>query len=83
MEITGNIIVCINLLDEAKKKGIEIDTEDVYKRQSYYFKRFQRKIYRSAVFSKLSLFIFEKVGQVHIVKHFFIYCLMGSASALR
>ena len=27
MEITGNIIVCINLLDEAKKKGIEIDTE--------------------------------------------------------
>ena len=32
MEITGNIIVCINLLDEAKKKGIEIDTEKLEKR---------------------------------------------------
>ena len=27
MEITDNVIVCINLLDEAKKKGIEIDLE--------------------------------------------------------
>ncbi len=25
MEITNNIVVCVNLLDEAKKKGIEID----------------------------------------------------------
>ena len=25
MEITDNIIVCVNLLDEAKKKGIDID----------------------------------------------------------
>ena len=25
MEITNNIIVCVNLLDEAKKKGISID----------------------------------------------------------
>lgn len=25
MEITDNVIVCVNLLDEAKKKGIEID----------------------------------------------------------
>ena len=24
-EITSNIIVCVNLLDEAKKKGIKID----------------------------------------------------------
>ena len=32
MEITGNVVVCINLLDEAKKKGIEIDTEKLGKR---------------------------------------------------
>ena len=25
MEITKNIIVCVNLLDEAKKKGISVD----------------------------------------------------------
>ena len=25
LEITNNVIVCVNLLDEAKKKGIEID----------------------------------------------------------
>ena len=27
MEITDNVLVCVNLLDEAKKKGIEIDLE--------------------------------------------------------
>lgn len=27
MEITPNIVVCVNLLDEAKKKGIQIDLE--------------------------------------------------------
>ena len=27
MEITDNIIVCVNLLDEAKKKGIKVDLE--------------------------------------------------------
>lgn len=27
MEITKNIVVCVNLLDEAKKKGIKIDLE--------------------------------------------------------
>lgn len=27
MEITDNVIVCVNLLDEAKKKGIEIDLD--------------------------------------------------------
>lgn len=32
MEITGNVVVCINLLDEAKKKGIEIDTEKLGER---------------------------------------------------
>lgn len=32
MEITGNLVVCINLLDEAKKKGIEIDTKKLEKR---------------------------------------------------
>lgn len=29
MEITTNIIVCVNLLDEAKKKGIHIDLEEL------------------------------------------------------
>lgn len=29
MEITPNIIVCVNLLDEAKKKGIHIDLEEL------------------------------------------------------
>lgn len=29
MEITPNIIVCVNLLDEAKKKGIEIDLQEL------------------------------------------------------
>ena len=48
MEITGNIIVCINLLDEAKKKGIEIDTEklDSVFRQSA-FVRVQSRGFRS------------------------------------
>lgn len=27
MEITNNVIVCVNLLDEAKKKGIEVDLD--------------------------------------------------------
>ena len=27
MEITNNIVVCVNLLDEAKKKKIHIDLE--------------------------------------------------------
>ena len=27
MEITNNIIVCVNLLDEAKKKGIQINLQ--------------------------------------------------------
>lgn len=31
MEITSNIIVCVNLLDEAKKKGIHIDLEKLSK----------------------------------------------------
>jgi len=31
MEITSNIVVCVNLLDEAKKKGIEIDLEALSK----------------------------------------------------
>ena len=31
MEITPNIIVCVNLLDEAKKKGIHIDLEELEK----------------------------------------------------
>lgn len=31
MEITPNIVVCVNLLDEAKKKGIEIDLEKLEK----------------------------------------------------
>lgn len=31
MEITPNIIVCINLLDEAKRKGIDVDLEDLEK----------------------------------------------------
>ena len=31
MEITNNIIVCVNLLDEAKKKGIEIDLDSLSK----------------------------------------------------
>ena len=29
MEITSNVIVCVNLLDEAKKKGINIDLEEL------------------------------------------------------
>ncbi len=29
MEITPNIIVCVNLLDEAKKKGIQIDLKEL------------------------------------------------------
>ncbi|MCL2860050.1 MAG: ferrous iron transport protein B [Oscillospiraceae bacterium] len=32
MEITKNVIVCVNLLDEAKKKGIHIDLELLSKR---------------------------------------------------
>ena len=32
MEITSNIIVCVNLLDEAKKKGISIDFTELEKR---------------------------------------------------
>ena len=31
MEITPNIIVCVNLLDEAKKKGIHIDLKELEK----------------------------------------------------
>ena len=31
MEITDNIIVCVNLLDEAKKKGIKIDLDKLSK----------------------------------------------------
>lgn len=31
MEITSNIIVCVNLIDEAKKKGIHIDLEKLSK----------------------------------------------------
>lgn len=27
MELTSNLIVCVNLLDEAKKKGIHIDLD--------------------------------------------------------
>ncbi|MFP3362007.1 FeoB small GTPase domain-containing protein, partial [Planococcus sp. SIMBA_143] len=27
MEITSNVIVCVNLIDEAKKRGIEIDEQ--------------------------------------------------------
>ena len=30
MEITNNVIVCVNLLDEAKKKHINIDLEKLY-----------------------------------------------------
>ena len=29
MEITSNVIVCVNLLDEAEKKGIKIDLEEL------------------------------------------------------
>ncbi len=32
LEITNNVIVCINLLDEAKRKGIEIDLDLLTKR---------------------------------------------------
>ncbi len=32
MEITNNIIVCVNLLDEAKKKNIEIDLDKLSKK---------------------------------------------------
>ena len=31
MEITPNVIVCVNLLDEAEKKGIKIDLEELEK----------------------------------------------------
>ena len=31
MEITSNVIVCVNLLDEAEKKGIEVDLEKLSK----------------------------------------------------
>lgn len=31
MEITQNIVVCVNLLDEAKKKGIQIDLDSLSK----------------------------------------------------
>ena len=29
MEITPEIVVCVNLMDEAKKKGIKIDLEEM------------------------------------------------------
>ena len=29
MELTSNVIVCVNLLDEAKKKGIIIDLDNL------------------------------------------------------
>ena len=32
MEITDKVIVCVNLLDEAKKKGIHIDFKELEKR---------------------------------------------------
>lgn len=32
MEITDRVIVCVNLLDEAKKKGIHIDFKELEKR---------------------------------------------------
>lgn len=32
MEITSHLVVCINLLDEAKKKGIEIDFQKLQKK---------------------------------------------------
>ena len=32
MEITNNVIVCVNLLDEAKKKNIKIDLKELEKR---------------------------------------------------
>ena len=32
MEITNNIIVCVNLLDEAKKKNIKIDLDKLSKK---------------------------------------------------
>lgn len=32
MEITQNIVVCVNLLDEAKKKGIQIDLDSLSKK---------------------------------------------------
>lgn len=32
MEITDKVVVCVNLLDEAKKKGITIDLEELEKR---------------------------------------------------
>lgn len=31
MELTKNVVVCVNLLDEAKKKGIDIDLEELSK----------------------------------------------------
>ena len=27
LEVTGRVVVCVNLLDEARKKGISIDPE--------------------------------------------------------
>ena len=32
MEITDKVVVCVNLLDEAKKKGIYIDFKELEKR---------------------------------------------------
>lgn len=32
LEITGDVIICVNLLDEAKRKGIEIDLESLAER---------------------------------------------------
>lgn len=32
MEITDKVVVCVNLLDEAKKKGIHIDFNELEKR---------------------------------------------------
>ena len=32
MEITDKIIICLNLIDEAKKKNIEIDTDEISRR---------------------------------------------------
>lgn len=31
LEITGNVVVCLNLMDEAKRKGITIDVEELQK----------------------------------------------------
>ncbi len=32
MEITDNVVICLNLIDEAKKKKIEIDTDEISRR---------------------------------------------------